>query len=240
MKADQLGSSTETRRTRIDKARVLAISRQFLFREGIEHSLSGLEDIEISAVAEANDEGLSVIDSWSPDVVLLDIDALSDNGLTLAHEIRRHARNIGLIVITSNPSDAQLFDALKAHATAYLNKEITGDQLADIVRRVAHGERPIEEGFIGRPAVARQVLGYFQQLLEQSDSERVVSPLTQRGTDVLDCMAKGYRNRQIASQLGISEQTVKNHVTQVLHRLHASARTEAVLIAIKRGLVSVS
>ena len=221
------------------KIQVFVVSQQSLFQQGIEHSLSSMEDIVISGVAEVNDTVLSTIDTLPPDVALVDIDGPSDNGLALARKIRQRLPNIGVIVLTSNPDDDQLFQALKAQVGAYLSKEITADQLAVIVRRVARGEHPINESLTTRPKVAEQVLHQFQDLYWRSEAE-VISPLTPRETEILNYIARGYLNKQIAAELDISEQTIKNHVTSILRKLNANARTEAVVVAIKQGLISIS
>jgi len=223
-----------------NKIQVFILSQQFLFRQGIEHALSPVEDIEVSGAAEVSDEVLSTIDNLPPDVAIVDIDAPSDSGLVLARRIKQRLPNIGVIVLTSNPSDPQLFQALKAQAAAYLNKEITADQMVDTVRRVARGEHPINESLTSRPNVANQVLQQFQELSWRSEAEGFISPLTPRETETLNYIAQGYLNKQIALKLGISEQTIKNHVTSILRKLNANARTEAVVVAIKQGLISIS
>ena len=224
----------------MNKIRVVIVSQQSLFRQGIEHSLSGMEDIEISGAAEVNDEVLSAIDTLPPDVALMDIDGPSDSGLTLAKRIKQRSPNSAVVVLTSNPSDAQLFQALKAQAMAYLNKEITADQLANIIRRVANGEHPINESLTTQPKVAEQVLHQFQELTWRSEAEGFISPLTPREKEILNYIAQGYLNKEIAIELDISEQTIKNHVTSILRKLNANARTEAVVVAIKQGLISIT
>lgn len=223
-----------------NKIQVFILSQQFLLRQGIEHSLSSVEDIEISGAADLNGGALSTIDTLPPDVALVDIDAPSNNGLTLARKIKQRSPNIGVIVLTSNASDAQLFQALKAQASAYLEKEVTAEQLVDTIRRVARGEHPINEGLTTRPKVAEQVLQQFQELSQRYEAEAFISPLTARETEILNYIAQGYLNKQIAIRLGISEQTIKNHVTSILRKLNANARTDAVVLAIKQGLISIS
>ena len=223
-----------------NKIQVFILSQQFLLRQGIEHSLSSVEDIEISGAADLNGGALSTIDTLPPDVALVDIDAPSNNGLTLARKIKQRSPNIGVIVLTSNASDAQLFQALKAQAAAYLEKEVTAEQLVDTIRRVARGEHPINEGLTTRPKVAEQVLQQFQELSQRYEAEAFISPLTSRETEILNYIAQGYLNKQIAIKLGISEQTIKNHVTSILRKLNANARTDAVVVAIKQGLISIS
>ena len=135
--------------------------------------------------------------------------------------------------------DNQLFLALKAQAVAYLSKEVTGVQLTEIIRRVAKGEHPINESLTSRPRVAEHVLQQFQELTSRSESEAFISPLTPREIEILQYIAQGYLNKQIAAELGISEQTIKNHVTSILRKLNANARTEAVVVAIKQGLITI-
>ena len=193
----------------------------------------------VAGVAEVNDKALSYIDTLPPDVALVDIDGPSDSGLALARRIKQRSPNIAVIVLSSNPSDAQLFQALKAQAVAYLSKEVTADRLVDTVRRVACGEHPINESLTTRPKVAEHVLQQFQELYWRSEAEGFISPLTPRETEILKYIAQGYLNKQIAAELGISEQTIKNHVTSILRKLNANARTEAVVVAIKQGLITI-
>ena len=223
----------------MNKIRVLIVSQQSLFRQGIEHSLSDVEDIRVLGTAEVNDEVLSAIDTLPPDVALVDVDAPADSGLTLARKIKQRLPVIGVMVLSSNPDDAQLFQALKAQAVAYLSKEVTAGELIETVRRVARGEHPINEALTNRPKVAEQVLQQFQELSWRSEAEGVIAPLTPRETEILNYIAKGYLNKQIAAELDISEQTIKNHVTSILRKLNANARTEAVVVAIKQGLISI-
>jgi DNA-binding NarL/FixJ family response regulator len=225
----------------MNKIQVIIVSQQVLFRQGIEHSLSRTDDIVISGTAEINIyEILSAIDTLPPDVAIVDIDAPSDSGLRLARKIKQRSPNIGVVMLTSNTDDAQLLHALKIQAAAYLSKETTADELINTIRRVSRGEHPINEFLAFRPRLAEQVLYQFQELSWRRETEGFISPLTSRETEVLDCIARGYLNKEIAVELNISEQTIKNHVTSVLRKLNANARTEAVVIAIKQGLVSIA
>jgi two-component system response regulator DegU len=222
------------------RVKVCIISPQSLFRQGVRHSLTGMSGVEISGEAETDDEAFSAIESSLPDVALVDIDTPSDSGLRLARKIRQRLPNIGVIVLTSNPNDDQLFQAIKSQAAAYLNKDITADELINAVRRTAKGEHPINESFTSHPKVAEQVLHHFRGLPWGEGAESLISPVTSREQEILNYMAKGYLNKQIALALDISEQTVKNHVTSILRKLNANARTQAVVEAIKQGLVSIT
>ena len=222
----------------MNKIQVLIISQQSLFQQGIEHSLSGTKDIETSSSAADNGKVFAAIDPMPPDVTLLDIDSIPENGLELARRIKQRSPNIAVIVLTSTPNDAELFQALKAQAVAYMSKGITAEQLADTIRRVAIGEHPINDSLTTRPKVAEQVLQQFQDLSWRSEAQAFISPLTPRETEILRYIAQGYLNKQIAGELGISEQTIKNHVTSILRKLNANARTEAVVVALKQGLIT--
>jgi len=219
--------------------KVLIVSQQVLFRQGIERSLSAVEDIEISGSAEINAKVLSAIDAMPPDVALVDIDAPGDSGLQLVRSIKQRLPNTGVLVLTSGLDDAQPFQALKAQASACLSKEVTVDELVDTIRRVSHGEYPINES-LATPKLAEQVLMQFQEPSWRDDAEVFISPLTPREKEVLQRIARGYSNKQIAYEFDISEQTIKNHVTSIIRKLNANARTDAVVVAAKQGLISIA
>lgn len=222
-----------------NRVSIVIFSQQSIFRQGMELLLRSVDGIEIRGFAEANDEILSVIDSIPPDVAIVDVDAPFDNGFVLTRKLKQRLPSIGIVVLTSNPSDAQLFQALKAQAAAYHSKEVTAEELVETIRRVASGEHPINEGLLSRPQVADQVLQQFQELSKRNGDGGYISPLTARETEILNHIARGLLNKQIATALGISEQTIKNHVTSILRKLNANARTEAVVVAIRQGLISI-
>jgi two-component system response regulator DegU len=221
-----------------NKIRAFIVSQQILFRQGVELVLSSMEGIEISGAADFNNGIAFTVDELPPDVAIVDIDAPSDSGLALARSIKQRLPSVGIVVLTSNPNETQLFQALKAQAAAYLNKEITADHLVDAIRRVARGEHPINESLTARPKLAERVLQQFQELSWRSETEGFIAPLTPREMEILNYIAQGYLNKQIAAELDISEQTIKNHVTSILRKLNANARTEAVVVGIKQGLIS--
>ncbi|MBN1191557.1 MAG: response regulator transcription factor [Dehalococcoidales bacterium] len=223
-----------------EKIQVLIISQQSLFRQGIQQSLSNISDISVMGTYEISDNILNFVDNIPPDVALLDIDGSAEAGLTLARKIKQHSSSIAIVVLASNPTDEQLFEVLKGQAASYLSKETTAENLVDTIHRVAHGEHPINESFTTRPKVAEQVLLQFQELSRRTEAEAFISPLTPREMEILKYIGQGYLNKQIAVELGISEQTIKNHVTSILRKLNANARTEAVVLALKQGLITIN
>jgi len=221
-----------------NKIQVYMLSQQSLFRQGMESSLSS-DEIEVSSNSSVSEEVLSEMDKRPPDVILVDVDSGMENALSLTRKVKQLLPHIGIVMLSSRYDDTQLFQALKAQAAAYLTKDVTIEELIRIIKSVAWGEHPINESLMTRPNVANQVLHQFQQLSQQSEAKAFISPLTNRETEILGYIAEGDLNKQIALKLGISEQTIKNHVTSILRKLNANVRTEAVVVAIKQGLISV-
>lgn len=218
---------------------VIVVSPQSMFRKGIEITLSSEPDIQIIDSVDFSNGVEYSVENLPPDIAILDIDGSENTGFDIAHRLKQRLPNIATIIFTSYSNDEQLFLALKAQAAAYLSKEATTDEIISTIKRVACGEYPINESLRIRPKVAEHVLRKFQELSSQSETEDLVSSLTKRETEILEYIARGFLNKQIASSLDISEQTIKNHVTSILRKLNANARTEAVVIAIKRGIISI-
>jgi len=220
--------------------KVFIIDQQPLFRQGIRASLSHMPDIEISGEANVDEKVLSTIETSLPDVVLLGVNATLLDSLELCHAIKQRTPSVATIILALQPQDEQLFQAIKAQASAYLGKDVNADELAQAIKRCAQGEHPINESLADRPKVAEQILRQFQELSREKEAATFISPLTPKETEILNYMAQGYLNKQIAMVLSVSEQTIKNHITSILRKLNANARTHAVVIAIKKGLVSIT
>jgi len=220
------------------KIKVCTFSQQPLFQEGLLNAFSGTEDIQVIGQTKVTDQTL-IVEVMPPDVVIIDTDNAPDSSLSLAYRLKQRLPSVGIIMLTTNPSDAQLFQAIENRVAAYLSKEIIGAQLADMVRRVARGEYPINESLSSRPELAGKILSQFQELSGKPETETLIAPLTTRETEVLNYVAQGYSNKQIAAKLDISEQTIKNHVASIMIKLNANARTQAVVIAVQQGLISI-
>ena len=222
-----------------NKKTVTVVSPQVLFRNGLEYLLSGEKDIQVIGSVDFNNGVEHILEKMPPDTAIIDIDGDPHMGFDIAQRIKHRLPNVGIVVFSSHTSDEELFSCLKAQASAYLNKEASGEDITSTIKIVADGGYPINECLQTKPRVAEQVLRKFQQLSLESESETVLSPLTQRETEILKHIAEGYLNKQIAASLDISEQTIKNHVTSILRKLNANARTEAVVIAIRQGLITI-
>ena len=218
--------------------RLIVADQQPLFRQGIRSSLNHIGDIEICGEAGSSNELLSSLNSLYPDVVLLDIDLSAGSDLDLATAVKQQLPSVAVILLTPQPNDDELFHAIRSRAAGYLRRDVSSDDLVTTIRKAAAGQHPINDTLLAQPQVADKVLQQFQDLSWGKGVEAFVSPLTPRETEILTYMAQGYFNKQIAAALNISEQTIKNHITSILRKLDANARTEAVVTAIKRGLIS--
>ena len=171
---------------------------------------------------------------------MLDIDGATDASIMLVRRMKHCLPTIGIMLLSSNNNDNQLFQTLKTQASAFLNKDVTADKLVESVWRVAQGEQLIKEVFSIRQKVAMEVLHKFHELSWKIEEETLDSPLTSRETEILNYVAQGYLNRQLATELGISEQTIKNHITSILRKLNDGARTESVVVALKQGFITLN
>ena len=185
-------------------------------------------------------EPLKFIDAYSVDVVLLDIDYPISRGLELGRGITRHYPNTRVIMLSSYFNDEELFETIKTGAAAYIDKRTSTEDLVSTIRRASRGEYPINDSIIARPAIAERVLRQFQEMaLLGLAKEKVVAPLTNREIQILSYIANGNTNKQVAYVLGISEQTIKNHISAILRKLNANDRAHAVALAIRNQWVSI-
>jgi two-component system response regulator DegU len=222
----------------MEKIKVLIIDRQSFFRAGARQALSSQPDLELLDSA-PGEELMGLIETSFPSVVLLDIDFPSLAGLELCRRIVRYYPSIRVIMLTPNPNDEQLFEVIKTGAVAYLDKNTTGEELAERIKQAFRGEYPINDSLTARPKVAEHVLRQFQSMVSMGRSmETVAAPLTVRERQILSYIAEGNSNKQIAHILQISEQTIKNHVSAILRKLNANDRAHAVVLAIRQGLIS--
>jgi DNA-binding NarL/FixJ family response regulator len=219
------------------RVKIVIADQQALFRQGVSSILHKTGDIEVSGQASTDQELLSALNSVSPDVALIDINLSSVNKQDLAKTVKQLYPSVAVILLTVQTTDDELFLAIKSRASGYLSRNVSPDELIATIRRAARGEHPINDNLISHPTVADKVLQQFRDFSWGKGAEAYVSPLTPRETEILTHMAQGHLNKQIATMLNISEQTIKNHITSILRKLDANARTQAVVTAIKMGLI---
>jgi len=218
---------------------VAIIDGSEFFRAGVHQNLSAQRDFRLMD-CDPDSEPLKFIDVNSVNVVLLDIDSPISKGLELSRAIAQHYPNTRVVVLSSYFSDEELFETLKTGAVAYIDKRTSTEELVSVIRRASRGEYPINDSVIARRAVAERVLRQFQEIASMGlVMEKVAAPLTHREIQILSYIAGGSTNKHVAHKLGISEQTIKNHVSAILRKLNANDRAHAVALAIRNQWVAV-
>jgi len=223
-----------------ETVRVAVIEREPIYRRGLAGVLDAGDGITVVGTAGTTDDAYKLLDETSPDVALVGTTITDAPGLTLASEIRRRFPAVPTIVVTANENDDELFGAIRAGAAAYCGHEVNEDTLHDLTRRAARGEYVINEQLLSKPYVAARVLDQFR-VNASGDVEltNAFMPLTDRELEILRKVSEGLTNAEIGYALGISAQTVKNHVTSILRKLAVNDRTQAVVTALKRGWLTI-
>ncbi len=226
---------TATPEAQPDTIRVIVADDHALFRRGLEMVLQSESDIEV--VAEANDgkEVVTLAVEHAPDLVLMDVRMPGQGGIEAAQAIKEVVPNTKILMLTISDEEEDLYDAIKAGASGYLLKEISIDEVASAIRSVHAGQSLIS------PSMASKLLTEFATMARK-DAEKQQMPtprLTDREMQVLTLVAQGLNNRDIAKQLFISENTVKNHVRNILEKLQLHSRMEAVVYAVKEKLLEI-
>jgi DNA-binding NarL/FixJ family response regulator len=218
-----------------DPIRVLIVDDHALFRRGLEMVLA--EEADIDLVGEASDgaEAVEKAGEALPDVVLMDIRMPRSSGIEACRAMKEVAPSTKIVMLTISDEEEDLFEAIRAGASGYLLKDIPYDEVADVVRAVHGGQSLIN------PSMAAKLLTEFAALAKREETERAeqvpVPRLTDREIEVLKLVARGMNNRDIAKELFISENTVKNHVRNILEKLQIHSRMEAVMIAVRENLI---
>ncbi len=222
----------------MNKVRILLIDDHPLFRQGATWTLSNQPDLDIIGEVADGQAAIQQADILLPDLVLCDINLPGMNGLEVTRILKRRHPQMAVIILTLHEDDEQLFHAIRVGASAYAIKDIAAQDLISLIRRVGRGEYLINENVLSRPFVASKVLDQFRELATLDEaSDTVFSPLTPREVEILDCVARGNSNKEIARLLSISDQTVKNHITSILRKLAVNDRTQAVIYALRHGWI---
>ena len=224
----------------MDTIRVIIIDQQPLFREGVRATLQRMEGCEI--VGESTDayDVLELARTHNPDVALIDAGLTTADPLEIARQARHLAPHMAIIMLTPSEDEERLFQSIKVGAAAYYTRDITPDDLTAAVRKVSNGEYLIRDDVLAKPQIANRVLKSFRELVveeEAAETKDLYSPLSSREVEILDYIARGNSNKEIAKSLKISDQTVKNHITSILKKLSVNDRTAAVVHALRHGWI---
>jgi DNA-binding NarL/FixJ family response regulator len=215
--------------------RVLVVDDHALFRRGLEMVLAQEQDIDVVGEAADGGEALEMAQELLPDVILMDVRMPRRGGIEACSAIKGVIPSVRIVMLTISDEEADLFEAVKAGASGYLLKEISIDEVATAIRAVAGGQSLLS------PSMASKLLSEFATMARRGkEAEQVPLPrLTERELEVLKLVARGLNNRDIAKELFISENTVKNHIRNILEKLQLHSRMEAVVYAVREKLLEI-
>jgi DNA-binding NarL/FixJ family response regulator len=213
------------------KIRMILVDDQLLFRRGLRALFEEEEDFEIVGEASDGREAIDLARTTRPDAILMDINMPICNGVEATRIIKAEQPDVKIVALTVSDDDQDLFEAIKAGAQGYLLKDLRPEELFEMLRAVMRGETPIS------PAIAGKLLNEFRRRPWHEPSETAGWDLTARELEVLQLVAEGLGNAEIAGRLFIVEGTVKNHLHNILEKLHLENRVQAAAYAIREGLV---
>src|SRR5918911_2692285 len=207
--------------------RVAIVDDQPLFTDGLGRIIGAQPEMEVVGTAHDGASGVRMCQELRPDVILMDISMPVMNGVAATRRIRDLLPDAKVLILTVHADYVHVFQGIKAGASGYLLKDCTPEDLSRAIRTVYAGDT------IMAPEIARKMLLAF----EEADQEPSAPRLTERELEIITALARGQSNKQIARILSISEKTVRNHVSNIYKKLHVYDRTQAVLYAIREGLI---
>jgi DNA-binding NarL/FixJ family response regulator len=211
--------------------RVAVVDDQRLFAKGISGLVDMVPGVEVVGVAHDGEEGVALCREEEPDVVLMDISMPKMDGISATREIKDLLPQTAVIILTGHEEDENVFEGIKAGAQGYLLKDAEPEDLSRAIRTVHTGDTIIA------PELAQKMLNTFES--GGPRGSRLAPPLTERELEVIRALAQGMSDRQIARSLDISEKTVRNHTSNIYRKLHIFDRTQAVIYAIREGVIDV-
>lgn len=210
----------------MDRIRILLVDDHVLFRRGLASLLSGKDDIEVVGEASSGLEAIERARELMPDVVLMDVRMPGLSGIEATRRLKEEMPYVRIVILTVSEDEEDLFGALKGGAQGYLLKNLDPDDLITCLHQVQRGEAPIA------PPMATKILREFSAPPAQAGPA-----ITPRERQVLELVARGDANKEIARCLQISENTVKNHLRNILEKLHLQNRVQAAMYALREGLI---
>ncbi|MCX8061299.1 MAG: response regulator transcription factor [Anaerolineales bacterium] len=209
--------------------RVLIADDHRLFRQGLRHVFEGCKEIEVVGEAENGRQAVNLARRLKPDVVLMDINMPILDGVQATHLIGEASPTSRVIILTMYRQDQYVFEAIKAGARGYLLKDIDENQLIEAIFAVQRGEALID------PSLAARLLDEFRRLSSQISAQSELEELNEGEMKVLRLVAQGADNKTVAERLNLSERTVANRLSEIYRKLHVNSRTQAALVALRKG-----
>jgi DNA-binding NarL/FixJ family response regulator len=208
--------------------RVLLADDHAVVRAGISQFLQQVSEIEVIAEASDGQEAMDLITQYQPDVAVLDIQMPKASGIEVTRWVREHHREVGVLILSAYDDDPYVMAVIQAGANGYVLKTASPEEII----------RAVKDVFEGKSALDSEIIQKMVAHVSSGNFEQPVSKLTEREYDVLALAAKGYTNKAIGVQLGISDRTVQGHLAHIFSKLHSGSRTEAVMRAVSLGWLS--
>jgi DNA-binding NarL/FixJ family response regulator len=217
--------------TSLDTIRVVLVEPTALVGAGMREVIDGEPDMEVVAEVRTAGDALAAVEESAAHIVLMDVE-LQEPSASAA--TRRLTQDSGVVIVGGEDDDASIMGAMEVGATGHVPAIARPAELVAVIRRVADGEDPLRDEVVARPHLVDKVVEAFREGFRHHDSAADI-PLTPRELEVLRQVATGMKNRQIADQLVLTEQTVKNHLSRIMHKLGVPNRTHAVTFAVRQG-----
>ncbi len=231
-------TNTNERSTTI---RILIVDDHPLFRDGLASALKLEDDLVVVGQCSDGDQALTAVKRLNPDVVLLDINLPSVNGLQVARQIRSERSAAAVVMLTAYHDEEQVIHAMRSGAAAYCPKDIDSERLIEVIRSVARGFFIINDRLLRAEDVQSWITTRVDGMAKPYtvDGQEHFIPLSPREVEILQFVTNGLSNKEIAFRLSISQQTVKNHMTSILRKLNVQDRTQAAVTALRHGWVRI-
>jgi DNA-binding NarL/FixJ family response regulator len=213
--------------------RVVMVESRALLGVGVREVLDQESGIEVVAQVRSPDDALDIVEEAAPDVILVNVPLAESSATDAARRLHQETPGTAMVVLGGEDDDSSLVGAVEIGASGHVAEAAEPRELVATIRAAAEGDDPIKAELTARPDLVERIVDDVRDAILAD--HRPTNPLTARELEVLGLVAEGRRNREIAEQLGLSEQTIKNHLTSILHRLGVPNRTDAVLYAVRQG-----
>ena len=214
----------------MDTIQVLLVDDHDLFRKGLGMLLAREKGFEVVGEAQNGDEAFKKARELMPDIVLMDVYMPGCDGLTATRRIKKALPSVKVVILTVSEEDKNIFEAVKCGAHGYLLKKIEHKELVEMLRGVFRGEAPISR------VTATKILNEYAEQIQRGPQEIPEEKLSPKEQEVLELLTKGLTNKEIGNKLGITENTIKNHLKNILAKLHLENRVQAATFALQKKL----
>jgi DNA-binding NarL/FixJ family response regulator len=217
---------------------ILIVDDHPVFLQGLRRVLEPETDIQVIGAATDGKQALEMAANLAPNVVLLDVNLPSMNGMQVARQLKDDQPNTAIIMLSAYHDENQVLHAIRAGASAFYPKDVAPETLLAAIRQVNQGLYVIDETVLSKPELAEWITERFKEFgAFWAAQEDLFMPLSKREMDILQLITRGRSNKQAAQELGISYQTVKNHMTSILRKLAVNDRTQAAIYALRQGWI---